>query len=64
MLTDDDLEWTCQYCGTVNYVWIDMTVEGKQDFVEDCEICCRPNHIIVTISSNDEVLLETRPIDE
>lgn len=64
MLAEDELEWVCQYCGTGNTVWVDLTVNGKQDFVEDCRICCRPNRIIITISSDEEVLLEARMIDE
>lgn len=62
--TDDDLVWVCQYCGVVNSVWVDLTVEGKQDFVEDCRICCRPNRIIVTKDIENHIFTESRPIDE
>lgn len=64
MITDDDLEWTCQYCGVQNTVWVDLTIDGKQDFTEDCRICCRPNRIIVSISDEETVDLEARPSDE
>ena len=48
MQTDDDLVWRCQYCGVENTVWVDLTIDDKQDFIEDCRICCRPNRIIIT----------------
>ncbi|AFH49903.1 Hypothetical protein IALB_2198 [Ignavibacterium album JCM 16511] len=64
MQTDDVLEWTCQYCGVDNSVWVDLTIEGKQDFVEDCRICCRPNRIIVVRDYDGNVMIEARPIDE
>ncbi len=51
MQTDDDLIWRCQYCGVENTVWVDLTIDDKQDFIEDCRICCRPNRIIITKSS-------------
>ena len=41
MQTDDTLNWVCQYCGVENSVWVDLTIEGKQDFVpwktQSCE---------------------------
>jgi hypothetical protein len=65
MQTDDDLVWRCQYCGVENTVWVDLTVGNKQDFIEECRICCRPNRIIITISSDDEsVVVESRISDE
>ncbi len=62
--TDDDFVWTCQYCGVKNSVWVDLTVEGKQDFVEDCRICCRPNRIIITKDIENNAFAESRPLDE
>ncbi len=71
MQTDDELNWVCQYCGVRNFVWVDLTIQGKQDFVEDCRICCRPNRIIITVDNNVQsveeesaVVIESRPSDE
>jgi len=64
MQTDDDLVWICQYCGIHNTVWLDLTIEGKQDFMEECRICCRPNRIIITKDDKDNVFIEARPSDE
>jgi len=62
--TDNDLIWTCQYCGIHNVVWVDLTAGNKQDFIEDCRICCRPNRIIVTVDNEEMTFIEARPSDE
>ncbi len=64
MQSDDDLVWTCQYCGVLNTVWLDLTLDRKQDFIEDCRICCRPNRIIITVDKEDNIFIESRPSDE
>jgi hypothetical protein len=66
MQTDDVLMWVCQYCGEENQVWVDLTVLEDQDFIEDCEICCRPNRILIKHDKENEeyIFLESRPSDE
>lgn len=64
MLAEDDVVWVCQYCGTHNTVWVDLTVEGEQDFIEECRICCRPNRVILKINEDEMAAAETRLIDE
>jgi hypothetical protein len=62
--TDEDIKWTCQYCGVLNTVWIDLTIGGKQDFIEECRICCRPNRIIILKDEDNNIFIEARPCDE
>ncbi len=62
--SDDDFIWVCQYCGVKNSEWVDLTVEGKQDFIEDCRICCRPNRIIIIKDTENNIFVESRPLDE
>jgi uncharacterized Zn finger protein len=65
MTTDDVLRWVCQYCGEENELWVDLTIEDKQDFIEDCETCCRPNRIIITQQPEEGVpVIESRHTDE
>lgn len=66
MQTDDVLNWVCQYCGEENEIWVDLTVKGDQDFIEDCEVCCRPNRILIKHDKEDEeyVFVESRMSDE
>ena len=66
MQTDDVLNWVCQYCGEENQLWIDLTITADQDFIEDCEVCCRPNRILIKHDKEDEeyILVESRMADE
>jgi hypothetical protein len=66
MQTDDVLNWICQYCGEENEIWVDLTVLENQDFIEDCEICCRPNRILIKRDKEDEeyIFVESRITDE
>jgi len=66
MQTDDIITWTCQYCGEENELWIDLTIEDEQDFIEDCETCCRPNRIIITHDkeNKERVTVDSRLTDE
>ena len=61
---DDEKVWICQYCGEKNSIWLDLSVPGKQDFIEDCRVCCRPNRIIVLKDKDNNANIEVRPSDE
>lgn len=58
--SDEELVWMCNYCGSDNYIWVDLTIPGKQDFVEDCSVCCRPNHLLLTPTNDGDAFLESR----
>ena len=66
MQTDDIITWTCQYCSQENELWIDLTIESKQDQTEECEICCRANRLIVTRDKEnaEHILVDARLTDE
>jgi len=38
----------CPYCGEVIEVFIDCSVP-EQEYIEDCQVCCRPISFNVTI---------------
>ena len=39
---DADSEVTCPYCGETITILLDAGSGTTQDYVEDCEVCCRP----------------------
>lgn len=41
---------TCPYCGEEVRIVIDCTA-GSQQYVEDCQVCCRPITIRVRIGA-------------
>jgi transcription elongation factor Elf1 len=46
----------CPYCGESFLVQVD-TSAGDQEYVEDCEVCCQPVLINVSIGIDDNVSL-------
>jgi len=41
-LADDAAVATCPYCGAEVEVLLDPGGAAQQEYVEDCEVCCRP----------------------
>ena len=41
----------CPYCGEANEIALDAGGGTAQEYVEDCQVCCRPWR--VTVSYND-----------
>lgn len=42
---------TCPYCGEQIELIIDCSIP-EQEYIEDCEVCCRPISLIVSINEN------------
>ena len=53
-----ETEVQCPYCWEIFTLLVDGSVE-EQEYVEDCEICCRPIDFIIRIR-DDRVSLEAR----
>ena len=49
----------CPYCWESFSLLIDGSVEC-QEYVEDCEVCCRPIDFIVEIDELDRVSVQAR----
>ncbi len=47
-----EASYTCDSCGEEIVIPIDQSAEAKQNYVEDCPICCRPNEIHVKIDGD------------
>lgn len=41
----------CGYCGSENHTFIDPSQGEHQEYVEDCQTCCRPNVLRVYVSA-------------
>ncbi|HEY9629662.1 MAG TPA: CPXCG motif-containing cysteine-rich protein [Coleofasciculaceae cyanobacterium] len=48
-------EYVCAYCGESNFTFVDFSAGNQQSYVEDCQVCCRPNVLFIGI---DEETLE------
>lgn len=49
--------YECAFCGEENDVLVDGSGARTQRFTEDCQICCRPNLLSITIHHDNSVEL-------
>ena len=48
----------CAFCGEENEVFVDGSGARRQQFTEDCTVCCRPNLLTITIGYDDSVTID------
>jgi hypothetical protein len=51
---DDEASYFCGACGEEIVVPIDLSQGERQEYVEDCPVCCRANVIHVEINEDGE----------
>jgi hypothetical protein len=44
----------CAGCGEYNETVVDETGGSRQQYVEDCQVCCKPNVLTVRWNASDE----------
>ncbi|RPH53156.1 CPXCG motif-containing cysteine-rich protein [bacterium] len=40
--------FSCAFCGEINTTTVDLEGGETQQYIEDCQVCCRPNSLYVT----------------
>lgn len=55
MDAENDFDYNCPYCGAPITARVDRSGGSRQNFVVDCEVCCRPIEIEVSIESDGYV---------
>lgn len=40
----DEIETVCPYCGESITLVVDLSID-RQEYIEDCFVCCRPIHV-------------------
>lgn len=56
---------TCPYCNENNEILIEFTEDGAvQDYIEDCQVCCQPIHILVDINGLGDLFIIAKREDE
>lgn len=51
---DDEVSYVCNACGEEIVVPVDLSAGARQEYVEDCPVCCRPNLIHVELDEEGE----------
>ncbi len=57
---DELARYVCPSCGELIDVRVDPTAGGRQEYVEDCPVCCRPNVLRVEVDEDGAVRLDAR----
>lgn len=63
MSLQDELEIECPYCGERIMLLVDGSA-GAQEYIEDCQVCCRPININVMVDDNGLPRVSVRSDDE
>jgi hypothetical protein len=51
---NDECTYTCGACGEEIVVPIDLSQGGRQQYVEDCPVCCQANVIHIEVDDGGE----------
>jgi cysteine-rich CPXCG protein len=51
----------CPYCGELNEIALDPGSGAVQDYVEDCQICCRPWRVMVRYHADGTAGVRVEP---
>lgn len=54
----------CPYCGEPNEIALDAGSGAVQDYVEDCQVCCRPWRVVVTYDEAGNAQVSASPLDD
>lgn len=49
---DDEAAYICDACGEEIVIPVDPSAGQRQEFVEDCPVCCRANVIRVALDAD------------
>ena len=52
---NDEASYVCDWCGEEIVVPLDVSAGPRQEYVEDCPVCCRPNIVTVEVDEDGEM---------
>jgi transcription elongation factor Elf1 len=58
-----DHAFACPYCGETISMTLDLSVD-EQQYIEDCEVCCRPIELYVGAEDEHLIRFEARRGDD
>ena len=60
----DSASVSCPYCGERVEIMVDAAGGDLQEYVEDCEVCCRPWSVRVSLSVDGIPSVSVTPLDD
>jgi hypothetical protein len=61
---DTDGAVVCPYCGEANDVALDPGSGARQEYVEDCQVCCQPWRVHVSYDGTGHATVFAEPLDD
>jgi hypothetical protein len=58
---NDEASYICDACGEEIVVPLDLSQGSRQQYVEDCPVCCRANLIHVEVEDDGDVRIWAEP---
>lgn len=59
----ETLPISCPYCGESIDLFVDCSV-GFQEYIEDCQVCCQPISMSITVSEEGVIQVDAHHQDE
>ena len=59
----DEKRISCPYCGEAIEILVDDS-QPEQNYVEDCQVCCRPIILDVSVDADGDTVVSVRSEDE
>jgi len=56
--------FTCPYCYQSISMVLDTSIDGKQKYIEDCEVCCRPIEVQYEAEGDEIMNFDSLPIQK
>ncbi|HWP95193.1 MAG TPA: CPXCG motif-containing cysteine-rich protein [Gammaproteobacteria bacterium] len=60
----EELDVQCPHCWSAFSTEVDCSTTGRQEYVEDCPVCCAPIRFIVTVDPDQGLSVELVRDDE
>lgn len=57
---DNEGAYLCDWCGEEIVVPLDVSAGERQEYVEDCPVCCRPNIVTVEVGEDGQLQVWAR----
>lgn len=61
---DGEAVISCPYCGESIEIALDAGSGSRQEYVEDCEVCCRPWRVLVRYDRKGQASVHVEPLNE
>ncbi|MEI8135660.1 MAG: CPXCG motif-containing cysteine-rich protein [bacterium] len=56
--------YRCAVCGESNETFVDEFAGANQEYIEDCQVCCRPNVLRIHIDEETKEITMTAEFEE